>query len=191
MTGPVRHRLKSNVGGYLFAKFLKGFVKAIDHFNGVGVLRFLDGEQQGALAVVHRHVFNFLSAVFDSCHLRQANRCAAFAGHNDVAKIFRAFNARLNLNDTLLGGRAQRAYRLVLIFIPHCRGNLLCADTQSLHGIWAQVNVDLSAATANHIDSANAANIFKAFFQKLLRVIGQFDQACLCNAVIDFRNHRQ
>jgi len=50
------------------------FDQAIDHGDGVLVLRLLHVEQQRALAVVERQVLDFLGAVADAGQLLQPHR---------------------------------------------------------------------------------------------------------------------
>ena len=126
-----------------------GFVEAINHVNRVFVLSFLHGHQQRALAVVKRQTFNFLRAVIHRGHLVQANWRGVFTRHDDLAKVFRAQHATLDLNHTVLLQRAQAAYGQVLGFGFDRVHHLIGADAERLHGLWVQVQIDFAFGAAH------------------------------------------
>ena len=79
-------------------QFGHGLDQAIDHLDGVFVLRLLHRHQERALAVVERQVFQLLRAVLHCGHLRQANGAAIFARHDDAAKVLGPLHARADLH---------------------------------------------------------------------------------------------
>ena len=78
-----------------------------------------------------------------------------------------------------------------MIFIADSSGNLIGADTQRFHGIWAKVDVDFTATAAQHIDSPHTPHIFESLLDDLLGVVGELYQADALFVLLGDRNNGQ
>ena len=171
----VLHRFQAHARGQQGTHLFQRLVESVDHVDGVFVLGFLHRHQQRALAVVEREAFHFLGAVCHACHLRQANGGGATAGDDDLAKVFRAQHASFDLDDPVLLQGAQRTHRLVLTFGAHSVDDLLCAHAQGRHGLWVEVEVELTLGSAHDGDSPHAAHVLQPLFEDLIGPVGQLD----------------
>lgn len=129
----------------------QGFLQVVHHGDGVFILRFLHIEQQGALSVVECQAINFLRTVRHPSHLVNPDRRTVLARHNDLAEIFGALHAGVNLDDALLLIGVDGAHWHLLIFITHGRCHLLGRNTKCLQCLRVEVDIDFALGAPTNV----------------------------------------
>jgi len=175
LSGAIGHRLQPHAGRQLCFHLRNRFQQAVDDGDGVFILRFLDAEQERALAVVQRQRVDFLGTVYDPGELLHAHRGPVFARHDDPAKILRPLHAGFDLHHALLLARADRTDRQVLVFIAHGGGHLPGRDAKSFQCLGIEVDVDFALGAAHHGHRPHAAHVFQALSECLVGPVGQLD----------------
>ncbi|OIQ69988.1 hypothetical protein GALL_484040 [mine drainage metagenome] len=168
------------------------FVECINHSDGVFILRLLHAQQQCALAVVERQAVNFLGPVGHPGDLLDPHRRAIFTADDDAATVFGALHPCRNLDRAVAVNGADRAGRIVLVFIAHGAYDLIGGDAKGLHRLRVEVDVDLAQAGTHQGHRADPAHILQPLLEGLFGPVGEFNlgHGLAFDAVVGQHGHR-
>ncbi len=155
-------------------EFLGRANRRVDHRNRVLALGFDNIKRNRPITVDQGHAFDLLFTVNHPGHLREENRLALSARHNQSFKILRLSDASGDLHHPIAIARLNWTGRKVLVFKPERVEDLVNRDPQSLHADRVEFDGDFAPHAAHDGHPPDAADILQAPFDQLIGKRGEF-----------------